>query len=62
LFKQISYEGESYYDFTLDSLSLARDKADISIAEQYRFDRLGNNRLADGKPDLGAYEYVEMQE
>ncbi len=58
LFRNISYEGEAYYDFTLDSLSLARDKADISIAEHYQFDRLGNNRLADGKPDLGAYEYV----
>ncbi len=62
LFKQISYEGEEYYDFTLDSLSLARDVADKTIAEQYPLDRLGNNRMADGKPDLGAYEYVETQE
>ena len=62
LFKQISYEGEAYYDFTLDSLSLARDKADGQVAEQYPLDRLGNNRMADGKPDLGAYEYVHSSE
>lgn len=62
LFKQISYEGEAYYDFTLDSLSLARDVANVQIAEQYPLDRLGNNRLADGKPDLGAYEYIPLPE
>ena len=62
LFKQISYEGEGYYDFTLDSLSLARDVADWDVAVDYPLDRLGNNRLEDGKPDLGAYEYVEQSE
>ena len=62
LFRNISYIGEDYYDFRLDSASLARDWADVSTAEKYPLDRLGNNRMADGKPDLGAYEYVNGME
>lgn len=46
-----------YYDFTLDSLSPARDIADSVLALQYPLDRRGNSRLADGKPDAGCYEY-----
>lgn len=62
LFRNISYIGEDYYDFRLDSASLARDWADVPTAEKYSLDRLGNNRMADGKPDLGAYEYVNGTE
>ena len=62
LFRNISYTGEEYYDFRLDSASLARDWADVSTAEKYPLDRLGNDRMADGKPDLGAYEYVNGME
>lgn len=48
---------EQYYDFRLDSLSPARDIADSLIATRYPLDRLGKNRLEDGKPDAGCYEY-----
>lgn len=46
-----------YYDFSLDSLSPARDIAAPDWAARYPLDRRGNNRLADGKPDAGCYEY-----
>lgn len=45
------------YNFQLDSLSPARNIADSAIAARYRYDRLGHDRFADGRPDLGAYEY-----
>lgn len=34
----------------------ARGRANISVAQRYPTDLLGHNRLADGHPDLGAYE------
>lgn len=43
------------YDFSLDSLSAAIDKADSLTA--LPDDRKGNRR--DDKPDIGAYEYVK---
>ncbi len=53
----VAYGDYSYYDFRLDSVSPARGIADPDIAAQYPFDRNGNNRLADGAPDAGAYEW-----
>lgn len=44
------------YDFRLDQQSKARGKANIDVARLYPTDMLGQNRLADGAPDLGAYE------
>lgn len=44
-------------DFELDSASVARDKANASYSQQTPLDLSGRNRLEDGKPDLGAYEY-----
>lgn len=52
---------ESTYDLRLDSLSEARDKADLTIASELPTDKLGNSRLADGKPDLGAMEFVSRK-
>ena len=49
------------YDFQLDSLSFAIDKGDAAIETKYpglKFDLNGNERF-DGKPDLGAYEFVK---
>lgn len=48
---------EQYYDFTLDSLSPARNIADSLTALHYPLDRRGRNRLEDGRPDAGCYEY-----
>ncbi len=50
-----------YYDFQLDSVSPARGIADKEIAQSYPLDRLGNNRLTDGAPDAGCYEWVPTE-
>ncbi len=47
------------YNFELDTLSPAKDTALISISNNFPFDLNGNDRLADGKPDLGAFERIE---
>lgn len=52
-----------YYDFTLDSLSQAIGIGNAEEAEMYYpFDRLGQNRLVNGNPDAGAYQYVKKDE
>jgi len=48
---------EVYYNFSLDSLSPARDIADSLTATLYPLDRLGRSRFEDGHPDAGCYEY-----
>lgn len=40
-----------YFNFTPDSTSTLRGKADIEIAKQFPLDLNGNNRLTDGEPD-----------
>lgn len=50
------------YDFTPDTLSQIRDKADIELTKRYSpIDRRGNSRLADDGPDMGCYEFVPQQ-
>lgn len=47
-----------FYDFTLDSLSVAIGLGNESDAlMRYPLDRLGRERLTDGTADAGAYEY-----
>lgn len=58
----MSREDKTYYDFRLDSVSPARDIADSLTAAKYPLDRNGNNRLADGKPDAGCYEWQSQTE
>lgn len=48
---------KKYYNFELDSVSPARDIGNIEIAKKYPKDLNGNDRLRDGKPDAGAYEW-----
>jgi len=48
-----------YRNFQLDTLSPAKDKALIDIANTYPLDLLGADRLGDEGPDMGAYERVE---
>lgn len=58
LFRCDYYEDKKqYYDFRLDSLSPARNIADSLIATELPTDRNGRDRMADGKPDAGCYEY-----
>ncbi len=46
------------YNFQLTKTSDAKDEGNLNIAEKYPIDLLGNSRLADGYPDIGAYEYT----
>lgn len=52
----------SPYDYNLepDTLAFVQDKGSVEIATQIPVDLLGNDRLKDGLPDLGAYERVEV--
>lgn len=49
----------SPYDYQLDTLSPARNVGKLSIGQLVPLDQNGNNRLVDGKPDLGAFERQE---
>ena len=59
VFKSINYDltKKTYFNFTPDSVSPARGLADPKVAAQYPIDLNGNNRLTDGAPDAGAYEW-----
>lgn len=46
------------YSFELDSLSPAIDAGLPAYAVEIPFDFNGNNRLGDGTPDLGAFEWI----
>ncbi|MDD4822581.1 MAG: right-handed parallel beta-helix repeat-containing protein [Bacteroidales bacterium] len=46
------------YDFHLDSLSAAIGKADPNFSSLLPQDADGVNRMSDGTPDMGAYEFV----
>jgi len=63
VFKSITYsvENNTKFDFTPDSVSPARGLADPNFASQYPLDLNGNNRLVDGAPDAGAYEWKSVK-
>lgn len=48
-------------NFQLDTLSFAKDYGINSIEDKFQFDFLGNSRVNDIGPDLGAYERIEKQ-
>lgn len=51
-----------HLDLQLDTLSPAKDAGSIDIINTLpwlEYDYNGNSRIADGKPDLGAYERIE---
>lgn len=50
------------FNFELDSISPAKDKADISIASSLPLDIRGVSRLSDGSPDIGCYEWISTEE
>lgn len=45
------------YDFTLQDLSPAIGIADVAVSQMYPLDINGNQRVTDGKADVGAYVY-----
>lgn len=59
VFKQTSFDikKDLYFNFMPDSVSPARGIADPEYAKMFPLDLNGNSRLADGKPDAGAYEW-----
>ncbi|MDR3651418.1 MAG: hypothetical protein P4L34_00445 [Paludibacter sp.] len=59
IFKSVSYnlDKNTYFDFSLDSLSPARGLANPTTAAQFPIDLNGNNRLVGNKPDAGAYQW-----
>lgn len=52
------------FPFTLNPKSRAVNAGDASVTFQsgYALDLLGRSRLADGKPDIGAYEAIKEEE
>lgn len=51
------------FSFTLDSLSQARRHADLEISRRYYpYDRLGNDRVSAGRPDIGCYQFINHNE
>lgn len=59
VFKQSRFDSESksYFDFSLDSISPARNIAEVSTASRYTLDLNGKSRFVDGQPDAGCYEW-----
>ena len=47
------------YDFHPDSLAFICDRGAMAYGLMVPFDADGHDRLADGKPDLGAYEWID---
>ncbi len=47
------------YNFELDTLSPAKNKGSLPIAELYPADQNENSRITDGKPDIGAFERMD---
>jgi Fe-S cluster assembly iron-binding protein IscA len=52
-----TFEDKYIYDFRIDSISPARNKAILINEEIYLHDMNGISRTTDGVPDIGAYEY-----
>ena len=70
VFKNTTYNDVKgiYYNFVPDSVSPARGLADPSVITNTLYtkynlkkDLNGNNRMQDGKPDAGAYEWVPVK-
>ena len=59
VFKQSRFDSDSksYFDFSLDSISPARNIAEVSTASRYTLDLNGKSRFVDGQPDAGCYEW-----
>lgn len=63
-FEQTSRQNPMFKDvtnlcFELDTLSPAKDAANVEMASRFNIDLNNYNRLTDTKPDIGAFERVE---
>ena len=52
----------SNYNYSIDSLSPARNIGDLTVAKQFPLDLNNNSRLDDEGPDLGAIEWIPAGE
>ena len=50
------------YDYSLDTLSAAKDMGDPELAKDFPMDILNKDRTADDGPDLGAFERIEKKD
>ncbi len=50
------------YDYSLDTLSAAKDIGDPELAKDFPMDILNKDRTADDGPDLGAFERIEKKD
>ena len=61
VFRQSRYDTEKqiYFNFIPDSVSPLREMADPAITTLYNLelDMFGKNRMTEGKPDIGAYQW-----
>lgn len=56
------FDTDNYlYDFRLTTDAVSRDKGAVEWAEHVPFDRYGINRLEDGMPDAGCYEFLPQK-
>jgi hypothetical protein len=49
------------YNYSLDTLSAAKDIGNVDIAKLFPLDLLNKDRLSDNGPDLGAFERIEKK-
>ncbi|MFW5821978.1 MAG: hypothetical protein ACOCU7_01205, partial [Tangfeifania sp.] len=49
------------YDYSLDTLSAAKDIGKKEFAEKYPLDIMNKDRTGDDGPDLGAFERIEKK-
>jgi len=61
--KNFGFKAVEDYDFRLDTLSSAKDSANLQVITNnigiLQFDLEGNDRLIDAGPDIGVYERIE---
>ncbi len=50
------------YNYSLDTLSPAKDIGSVDFAKLFPMDLMNKDRLSDAGPDLGAYERIEKKE
>jgi hypothetical protein len=61
-FLKLGSQDDKYvYDFRLDSISPARNIGSATLLGNYPNDINGISRATDGKPDAGAYEWIQGQ-
>lgn len=61
-FLYLNIDSDYAYNFELDSISGAMNKADINHSTSIPYDLKGVSRLSDSGPDIGCYEWIKRDE